>query len=36
MGSKRKAVIDALIEMMDTMSLDDIRAEDLIKRSGFS
>ncbi|MBS6846251.1 MAG: TetR family transcriptional regulator C-terminal domain-containing protein [Firmicutes bacterium] len=36
MGSKRKAVIDALIEMMDTMSLDDIRAEDLIKRSGVS
>lgn len=35
-GSKRNAIINALIELMDTMSFENIRVEDLIKRSGVS
>jgi len=35
-GSKRSAIIHALIDMMETMSFDEIRVEDIIKRSGVS
>jgi len=34
--NKRTAIINALIELMETQSLDDIRVEDLLKLSGVS
>lgn len=34
--NKRSAIVNALIELMETMSLDDIRVEDLIRLSGVS